>query len=357
MAFALRVVVTGVAAILLLSPRAGAQEDLDANLERGTYARAIERRAPSYPRFELNQNRQGWVQLSYVVTTDGKAIDPVIEDSSGNRRFERAALRAVNGWMFEPATWDGKVVEQCHTNSMITFAIEPTPIGASRKFVRRYKSILEKINEGDTAEAVKLIDETFDSWEITVYEVSRLWTLNGIYAEETGQRSLQLSSYRKAAANSGAWIEKDVYKSLLSGIVALELYFGQYSAAFDTYDTLLDAGAKAEEYADLSEVVRSIREKFAGRNPLAIPANLSADRQCDDCSADWQYRLMRRKFSIANLDGALDKLELRCDWKRVTDAAREGVDWDIPDSWGDCRLIIFGDEGSTFDLIEHPTQI
>lgn len=356
MASGLRKVVTGVAALLLLSPGVGAQEDLDTDLERGTYARAIERRAPSYPRIELDQNRQGWVQLSYVVTTDGKVIDPVIEDSSGSRRFERAALRAVEGWKFEPATWDGKEIEQCHTRTMINFVVEPTPIGASRKFVRRYKSISEKINNGDTEEALRLIDETFDSWELTVYEVSRLWTLKGVYAEKTGQRSLQLSSYRKAAANGGRWIEKKVYRSLLSGVVALELYFGQYSAAFDSYDKLVAEGAKAEDHPDLSNVIQSVREKFAGDTILAIPANLSADRQCDDCSADWQYRLMRRRFSLSEVDGSLDKLEIRCDWKRVTDTAREGVDWSIPESWGNCRLIVFGDEGTTFNLVEYPSS-
>jgi len=52
-------------------------------MHRGVTAKPIKRIAPHYPRSELTQGRQGWVQLSYVVTTAGEIVDPVVENSSG----------------------------------------------------------------------------------------------------------------------------------------------------------------------------------------------------------------------------------------------------------------------------------
>ncbi len=62
---------------------------------RGTFARAVERVAPTYPRLELNSGNQGWVRLSFVVTENGEVVDPIVTDSSGGHRFEREALRSI----------------------------------------------------------------------------------------------------------------------------------------------------------------------------------------------------------------------------------------------------------------------
>ena len=54
------------------------------------------------------------------------------------------------------------------------------------------------------------------------------------------------------------------------------------------------------------------------------------------------------------MDGELGKVEFRCDWQRYVDDAREGVTWTIPESWGDCAVVVRGQPGSTFKLFEIP---
>ena len=58
--------------------------------------------------------------------------------------------------------------------------------------------------------------------------------------------------------------------------------------------------------------------------------------------------------AIADVDGELGNLELRCEWQHFADQAREGVTWAIPESWGDCSLVVHGETGSTFKLFEIP---
>jgi TonB family protein len=154
---------------VLAAPPALAQADDKAstNLQRGIKAMPVQRAAPHYPSNELTRGRQGWVQLSYVVTTDGKVVDPVVQDSSGSPSFEKAALRAVQDWAFEPATWNGKPVQQCDTKVMLTFAIDGNIKKVSPKFSRLYRRIDKLLLDGELEAARDEIDETFASFDMT----------------------------------------------------------------------------------------------------------------------------------------------------------------------------------------------
>lgn len=48
---------------------------------------AIQQDLPDYPRGGLLRGQEGWVQLSFVVTADGRAIDPIVINSSGGAGF------------------------------------------------------------------------------------------------------------------------------------------------------------------------------------------------------------------------------------------------------------------------------
>lgn len=333
---------------------ATAQEEYGENLQRGTFARAIERQAPRFPSRELRQNRQGWVVLSYVVTEEGAVIDPVIQDSSGSRHFERAAQRVVKKWTFEPATWMGEPTEQCHNEVMVSFVIRGTNLGASRRFISRFKKADKQIERGNLEDAKSQIEMIFATSQISMYELSRLWILRAKLAKATGDRSMELSSYRKASAGGGKWIEDDIYAALLESIVILELKLGLYSSAVRHFEKLPQLKTEPDRLSKLSRLIGSIKDQVASEKIIAIPARLRADRQCEDCSADWQYRPMRRKFSIANIKGTLSSLEIRCDWRRVVDSIEEDVSWSIPESWGSCSIMVFGEKGSSFSFLELP---
>jgi len=68
----------------------------------------------------------------------------------------------------------------------------------------------------------------------------------------------------------------------------------------------------------------------------------------------WAYSLLRREFSFSDINGIVDRLEIRCDWRRAIDTIDAERVWEVPKSWGSCRIFVFGDPGSTFQLIEHP---
>ncbi len=66
---------------------------------------------PAYPRNEQARRIGGSVEVLVLVGTDGLPLELRIGNSSGNGNFERAALRALKRWRFQPYVKDGTARE------------------------------------------------------------------------------------------------------------------------------------------------------------------------------------------------------------------------------------------------------
>lgn len=67
---------------------------------------------PPYPRVEARAGIGGTVLLKVLVDVDGRPLDVVVLESSGNRNLDRSAREHVlKNWLFQPAMRDGKAVQ------------------------------------------------------------------------------------------------------------------------------------------------------------------------------------------------------------------------------------------------------
>ena len=71
----------------------------------------LSRPRPSYPRDALRNRQEGWVKLSFTVTTGGTVSNPRVVASKPRRVFDRAALQAIRKWRFKPRLVNGKAVQ------------------------------------------------------------------------------------------------------------------------------------------------------------------------------------------------------------------------------------------------------
>ena len=67
---------------------------------------------PKYPRGAFNRSVNGWVDLEFTVSRDGRAKNIRIGQAEPPNQFEDAALDAVRKWQFEPELVDGQPVEK-----------------------------------------------------------------------------------------------------------------------------------------------------------------------------------------------------------------------------------------------------
>jgi protein TonB len=92
------------------------------NIAEGDYL-PIVRVAPVYPARALSRGLEGFVDLSFTVTTAGTVKDPVVLQST-SKLFERAAIRAVLKFKYKPRVVDGVPVEVPGVKTRISFMLE-----------------------------------------------------------------------------------------------------------------------------------------------------------------------------------------------------------------------------------------
>jgi protein TonB len=67
---------------------------------------------PHYPPRAAERGIEGWVELVFTVSEAGAVQDAEVLESHPSNVFDRAALRAVRKWKYNPKVEDGKPVER-----------------------------------------------------------------------------------------------------------------------------------------------------------------------------------------------------------------------------------------------------
>lgn len=75
-------------------------------------AKLITRVNPVYPSDAARNRQEGWVEVAFTVSAAGKVKDAEVVSATPPRIFNASALRAVQGWTFQPRLENGKPAEQ-----------------------------------------------------------------------------------------------------------------------------------------------------------------------------------------------------------------------------------------------------
>ncbi len=67
---------------------------------------------PRYPKHALEREVTGWVDVYFTVTPDGNTANIEVSDSAPSSIFNRAAVKAVEDWQFEPVQYRGQIISQ-----------------------------------------------------------------------------------------------------------------------------------------------------------------------------------------------------------------------------------------------------
>lgn len=318
-----------------------------------TKAQPLKRNPPTYPGLELRKGKEAWVQLSYCIDESGTPKNIVVVNSVGGERFERNAVKALEEWQYEPAVLDGKPSWQSNNATYINFAIEGRT-GASRTFIRKFRKLGELITDGDIEKADALFDELYND-DLSLYELSKLWAQRVRLESSRGDPYKLHMALSRATASKGKWIEKNSFLQLLVTRIQVEAHMANLRQALSSYALLVDeAGEKSEEAQALKPLIEEIEAIIASDEPVKVSAEIRAKNECSYCDDSWYFQPFRNRFSFANVDGQLSTIDMRCDHKRYEAKAAPDVEWKIPDAWGSCGVQVYGEPGTTMDVIFLP---
>lgn len=319
-------------------------------------ASAITRTPPRYPRAELRKGKEAWVHVTYCIDESGRTQNVSILDSVGGPEFEQAAIDAVDQWEFTPALVDGEPSWQSRNQSYISFAVSNNKKAASIGFIKQFRKLGRLITEKKFEEADELFWRVHDTYDLSLYEVSKLWALRVRFEVLAGDlQKLDLALHR-ATASDGQWIDKKSYIELLVLRVKVEATIGQYKAAIEAFEELTDvAGENSEEAKSVRSIIEKLIELIGSDQVLRIEANVRTKDECINCNSSWNFSPVRRVFALSNISGKLTSLEIRCDHKRFESRVSDDIEWNIPDDLGSCKVTIYGDPGTTFDVLMPPS--
>jgi tetratricopeptide (TPR) repeat protein len=244
---------------------------------------------------------------------------------------------------------------QSRNQAYINFALSVDKRGAGTKFARQFRKLGKLIDEKKLEEADELFWRVYDTYDLSLYEMSKLWAQRVRIESLKGDLQELDVALHRATASDGQWIDKRSYIELLMLRVQVEALIGQYKAAIEAFEELTDvAGKNSEEAKSARPIIEKLTELIGSDQVLRIEAKVGTNGECINCNNSWNFSPVRRVFALSNISGKLTSMEIRCDHKRFEFKVSDDVEWNIPDKLGSCNVTIYGDPGATFDVLMPP---
>ncbi len=79
---------------------------------------------PQYPPRAAERGIEGWVELLFGISATGAVLDAEVLNSHPGNVFDRAALRAVRRWKYNPKIEDGEPVERHGLTVRLEFTLQ-----------------------------------------------------------------------------------------------------------------------------------------------------------------------------------------------------------------------------------------
>jgi len=282
----------------------------------------------------------------------------MIEDSSGVESLENAALDAVKKWRYKPATLNGAPVEDTITRTVIRFELYSGSggrPGVSGRFRSAYVQIQDAVSKRDLPQAATLLDDLAAKGRRNMAEDSWYWWLKYTYLDAAGGASPEEQRETlKRAIGYDDFLPAEALVAASLRLYNLQAKEADYAGALATRDKL--KGSKRAQgstrYAEIMKALDASTDQITALIEGDATLRVDADIGQHDY---WVHGLLRRSFSIEDVRGRIDAVEIRCTRRNARyDAPTGEHTWTIPQSWGDCGAYVKGDPGTTFVVYEHP---
>ncbi len=79
---------------------------------------------PQYPPRAAERGTEGWVELRFTISASGTVQDAEVTNSHPGNVFDRAALKAVGRWKYNPKIEDGNPVERHGITVRLEFKLQ-----------------------------------------------------------------------------------------------------------------------------------------------------------------------------------------------------------------------------------------
>lgn len=311
-----------------------------------TPPKPVEAQNPKYPRIAAEQNKEGYTIFNFMIGTDGVPFDPVVLYST-DPVFEAPSLEAIQQLKYEPALLDGKPVEASH-HYKFTFQMK-NAASPRDHFMRTERFFRDAMSEGDLDKAAEYHAKLMAISADNIYERG-IANFAGYYlAREKKDTRAQYGFLTAAMAfhkNEGAsrpFLPKESEPLARAELFRIQTELKLYAEAAATFRLMRRSGDEA--VATLRPFYQEIHKLATSESGYQLEGELSS-------GGIRSIGLLKPSFYVNTAKGKLVELKLHCTAKHKVFAYIEDSQYEVPDSWGRCELILVGDPGSEFALVQ-----
>jgi hypothetical protein len=298
--------------------------------------------------FTSRGGMEGWTRVSFIIDKDGTTKDIVVFDYSGKDRYVTKATKLVKNLQYSPALINDKPV----TSAQILF-VKHTYSEAGHSegsvtpaFAKEYQAIIDALTSPSAnMPSIKIsIDELVEDHTKNLNEHALAAWLKSIYY----YKNEDFLEYMRQSQ-----ITVDLYEYLPIAILAKstvnlfqsQLYYGNFNGASETLarmgsvDGLNLSQQTHQQFADALKASKATESSNVTKGQLS---SLGA----------WSQAYEFSTFKVDVSQGSVDSVELRCNdyQQKYVEGWENQIDF--PAQTSDCILLIRGDAGSTFDILE-----
>lgn len=329
------------------------------------------------------------VKARFTVKADGSVDNVKLETHLGNQFVGNMLEQTLKSWTFTPGTSGGKPVD--FHNQEHTFAIrfypdiqmpgmggpgggrgrggpppgagggeapQPPdltqmplpPLALSPKVKDAIEKITTQVAAGEGDKALKEINKLMRSDMRTVFDFALLHELKASahMVEEDFFEALAASRLATLSAESPQgetvfFLDDSVLIGALSRRVLLAARVRQNADAWEAYQALASRFTIPQD-DPIYKVGQGVKEVLDSPEPMPLLARI-----IDEV---WTYKPARRIFTVAEVQGKLNRIDARCERNTLKLEYQANVDWTLPDSLGACELDFVGRKGTTFTVYE-----
>ena len=321
------------------TPKTATAEPVDLEVFKGPSKKHVE--PPAYPQEEIQSGRDGWVNLNFMIDPQGTPYEIVVQDSTGNKELEKAAIRAAKKWTFEPATLNGTPIDAGYTMK-VAFVLHGAS-GANSAFVKLYRKFMTAAKAGDKAGA----EAAMHAMKVkNLYEDAYFGLVEYEFARQWGTQSEQLAGICRAIAEerNATYLSKSTFASGLETLLTLQIQTRDFAGALKSWDKLSKT-ADPDVLARWEKPISRIHALHSAASSYGVAGEFGD-------STSWHIQLFRNKFQIVQSTGRIAEIKLRCDKRFVFFKYEPEILYTISQKYGSCNLELVGDPGTKFQLVQ-----
>jgi TonB family protein len=298
--------------------------------------------ALNYPTEEIRQSGEGWVQVDMMVDHSGKPFEVTVEASSGDKVFEKEAVRAVEGATYQPGMLNGQPIESAAKIKIVFILNEPST-GAREEFVHQYMKLEKAVAAKDRAAA----DGALKGLEVrNLYEDAYFGLATYLYGRQWGDEAQQLAGLRRAIAyeKKAHYLTTVQFQSALVQCLALEVKLKHFGEAQRLWTSLLLSGIDAATIAKIKPTMQQLDHIRTADGAYDVSGSMP--------DGTWGLELYKRNFRFKVSEGHISYVKLRCSKGFVRFVFDPNIDYKVDPQYGVCWLGLDGGPGTQFILTQ-----